>query len=53
MDCHFQEEAHMSERILMDCCKADPAMNVALLRYFNPIGAHESGLIRGDCRARP
>ena len=36
------------ERILMDCCKADPAMNVALLRYFNPIGAHESGLIGED-----
>ena len=33
------------ERILMDCCKADPAMNVALLRYFNPIGAHPSALI--------
>lgn len=33
------------ERILTDCCLADPTMNVALLRYFNPIGAHESGLI--------
>ena len=34
-----------TERILTDCCKADPDLNVALLRYFNPIGAHPSGLI--------
>ena len=33
------------ERILSDICAADPTMNVALLRYFNPIGAHASGLI--------
>ena len=37
----------------MDCCKADPAMNVALLRYFNPIGAHESGLIGEDPNGIP
>ena len=36
------------ERILTDICAADPTMNVALLRYFNPIGAHESGLIGED-----
>ena len=30
----------MTERILTDVCKADPTLNVALLRYFNPIGAH-------------
>ena len=29
----------MTERILTDVCKADPTLNVALLRYFNPIGA--------------
>ena len=34
-----------TERILTDVCKADPSMNVAVLRYFNPIGAHKSGLI--------
>ena len=34
-----------TERILTDVCKADPTLNVALLRYFNPIGAHKSGLI--------
>ena len=36
------------ERILSDCCAADPGMNVALLRYFNPVGAHESGMIGED-----
>lgn len=35
----------MLEDILRDVCKADASMNVALLRYFNPVGAHESGLI--------
>ena len=36
------------ERILTDICAADPTLNVALLRYFNPIGTHESGLIGED-----
>lgn len=36
---------YMIEQILRDCCVADPEMSVVLLRYFNPIGAHESGLI--------
>ena len=35
----------MVERILTDIQKADPRWSVILLRYFNPIGAHESGLI--------
>ena len=35
----------MLEEILMDLQKSDPEWNVVLLRYFNPIGAHESGLI--------
>lgn len=35
----------MLEQILMDMQKADPEWNVVLLRYFNPIGAHESGTI--------
>lgn len=33
------------ERILSDLCVPDPEWSVVLLRYFNPIGAHESGLI--------
>ncbi len=35
----------MLEQILSDIQKADPTWNVILLRYFNPIGAHKSGLI--------
>lgn len=35
----------MLEQILTDIQKADPDFDIALLRYFNPIGAHESGLI--------
>ncbi|MCI8690032.1 MAG: UDP-glucose 4-epimerase GalE [Oscillibacter sp.] len=41
------------ERILSDYCAADPSLNVALLRYFNPIGAHESGLIGEDPNGIP
>ena len=35
----------MLEEVLMDVQKADPKWNVVLLRYFNPIGAHQSGMI--------
>lgn len=35
----------MNEQILTDAANADKDFSVALLRYFNPIGAHESGLI--------
>lgn len=35
----------MLEQILMDMQKADPEWNIVILRYFNPIGAHESGTI--------
>ena len=41
------------EQILKDYCKADPTLNVAVLRYFNPIGAHESGLIGEDPNGIP
>ncbi|MDE7172614.1 MAG: UDP-glucose 4-epimerase GalE, partial [Oscillospiraceae bacterium] len=41
------------EKILMDVCAADPELNVALLRYFNPIGAHESGLMGEDPNGIP
>ncbi|HIV43201.1 MAG TPA: UDP-glucose 4-epimerase GalE [Candidatus Faecalibacterium avium] len=42
-----------TERILTDVCKADPSLNVAILRYFNPIGAHKSGLIGEDPNGIP
>jgi UDP-glucose 4-epimerase len=35
----------MIEQILMSAAKADPNLSVVLLRYFNPVGAHASGLI--------
>ena len=43
----------MIESILKDYCKADASLNVTLLRYFNPIGAHESGLIGEDPNGIP
>ncbi len=43
----------MLEQILMDLNVADPEWNVVLLRYFNPIGAHESGLIGEDPKGIP
>lgn len=43
----------MLEQILMDIQKADPEWNVILLRYFNPIGAHKSGLIGEDPNGIP
>ena len=39
---------YMNERILLDAAAAMPDWSVALLRYFNPIGAHESGRIGED-----
>ena len=41
------------EQMLRDACGADPHMSVVSLRYFNPIGAHFSGLIGEDPRDMP
>ena len=41
----YGETKKMLERILTDYQKANPQSHVILLRYFNPIGAHESGLL--------
>lgn len=41
------------EQILKDVYKADNTMNMCILRYFNPIGAHESGLIGEDPNGIP
>ena len=43
----------MLEQILVDLHTADPEWNVILLRYFNPIGAHKSGLIGEDPKGIP
>ncbi len=41
------------EQILRDVYNADKSLNIALLRYFNPIGAHPSGLIGEDPKGIP
>ncbi|MBR4379227.1 MAG: UDP-glucose 4-epimerase GalE [Prevotella sp.] len=41
----YGQTKSMLEEVLMDVQKADPEWNVVLLRYFNPIGAHQSGTI--------
>jgi UDP-glucose 4-epimerase len=43
----------MVEEILRDLAVADPSWRIALLRYFNPVGAHESGLIGEDPNGIP
>ncbi|MCE8014248.1 UDP-glucose 4-epimerase GalE [Halomonas daqingensis] len=43
----------MVEKVLEDQCQADPRWSVVLLRYFNPIGAHPSGLIGEDPQGIP
>lgn len=49
----YGQTKSMIEQILMDMQKADPEWNVVLLRYFNPIGAHESGKIGEDPNGIP
>ena len=44
---------YMSEQILRDTAKSDNDWAIVLLRYFNPIGAHSSGLIGEDPRGIP
>ena len=43
----------MVEQILADTVKAHPEFSVVILRYFNPVGAHESGLIGEDPNGIP
>ena len=49
----YGETKAMSERILTDTSIANPNFSVSLLRYFNPVGAHESGLIGEDPNGIP
>jgi UDP-glucose 4-epimerase len=43
----------MIEEILRDLCRADNTWNIAILRYFNPVGAHQSGQIGEDPHGIP
>ena len=49
----YGETKAMSERILTDAAKAYPFLQVSLLRYFNPVGAHPSGRIGEDPNGIP
>ena len=49
----YGETKLMIERILSDLSVADKEWSVSILRYFNPIGAHESGLIGEDPKGIP
>ena len=49
----YGETKLMIERILKDCAAANPEFSVCILRYFNPIGAHESGMMGEDPRGIP
>ena len=49
----YAETKVMIERILTDLCASDNQWSVAILRYFNPIGAHESGLIGENPKGVP
>ncbi len=49
----YGETKLVIERILSDICVSDGEWSVSILRYFNPIGAHESGLIGEDPKGIP
>lgn len=49
----YGETKLVIERILADIAHANPDWSVSILRYFNPIGAHESGLIGEDPKGIP
>jgi len=49
----YGQTKQMIEQILQDCAAADPLLRIALLRYFNPVGAHISGLIGEDPAGKP
>lgn len=44
---------YMIEEIIRDLCEADAGFEATILRYFNPIGAHESGLIGEEPKGMP
>lgn len=49
----YGQTKFMIEQILRDLAIADPGWRISILRYFNPIGAHESGLIGEDPNGKP
>lgn len=49
----YGQTKYMIEQMLKDCAVADPSLEISILRYFNPIGAHPSGLIGEDPSGTP
>jgi UDP-glucose 4-epimerase len=49
----YGKTKYMIEQIIQDYCAANPAFEATILRYFNPIGAHESGQIGEDPNGIP
>lgn len=49
----YGKTKYVVEQILLDLHKSDPTWNIIILRYFNPVGAHESGLIGEDPQGPP
>jgi len=49
----YGRSKRMVEEILADLAESDPAWRIVRLRYFNPVGAHESGLIGEDPQGAP
>lgn len=49
----YGETKFMIEQIIKDLCVADPDFSATVLRYFNPVGNHSSGLIGEDPNGRP
>ncbi|EFM96130.1 UDP-glucose 4-epimerase GalE [Actinobacillus pleuropneumoniae] len=49
----YATSKYMVERVLADTVKANPQFSAVILRYFNPVGAHESGLIGEDPNGIP
>ena len=49
----YGKTKYMIEQIIEDYCAANPSFEATILRYFNPIGAHESGLIGEDPNGIP
>ena len=49
----YGQTKYMCEQIITDCARANKNLQATLLRYFNPVGAHESGLIGEDPSETP
>lgn len=49
----YGETKAMGERILKDISKVNPELTIMILRYFNPVGAHESGLLGENPKGIP